>query len=188
MKLMKWIITLMLLSGALSSVVAQEYDEESIKTHPGYVDLEEIQIPESAERVTDISLGPALLRLMATFANGMDDREDVDYSGYLSIRVKSFEINRQQSDEMKPVMERIEKNLKKDKWERLMTINDKDDYTIVSMVTHKDKPAGLFIMSMEYNENVSFVNVAGNIDLEQISRMGLGINDSTMRSLRMHWN
>ena len=58
-----------------TAVQAQKSD---FRRMPGYVDLEMIEIPAEAEEVTDIDLGPELLR----FAS-LDDSDDDDLSRVL---------------------------------------------------------------------------------------------------------
>lgn len=167
-----------------SMAMAQDVD---ITRHPGYVDLEEIAIPDNAGQVTDIDLGPALLRLAlwAEEETGVEDLQK-SLSGLLSLRVKSFDIRLDETDRIRTAMEKIDKKLKKDKWEMLVRVKSEEAVTNISLKTKKGKIVGFFLMSMEAGENVSFANiVGGNIDLESIKNMGLGLKDAGLDSL---WN
>ena len=62
---------LILLLGLSVSLHADEVD---IKKLPGYIDIEKIEIPDRAEEVTEVTIGPELL--MATF--GSLEKEDSD--------------------------------------------------------------------------------------------------------------
>ncbi|MEJ2627765.1 MAG: hypothetical protein P8078_04335, partial [bacterium] len=81
------------------NVYAQEID---ITKEPGYIDLEKIKIPDSAGEITDICLGPALLRMFKSFD---DDEISSKMNGLLSIRVKSFELNEEVTKLMDPIID-----------------------------------------------------------------------------------
>ena len=161
---------------------AQQVD---IKKHPGYVDLDEIKIPEAAVEITDIDLGPALIALMQL---GRNDDEDEDFSkglsGLLSIRVKSFEIEFDEARRLRRMMEKFDEKLNLEDWTPLIRTKSRDELTNISMKIDKGKIVGFFLMSLDRDEGVSFVNiVGGNVDLESIKNFGLGLSDSALDSL-----
>ena len=160
------------------NVYAQEID---ITKHPGYIDLEKIKIPESAGEITDICLGPALLRMFKSFDD--DDEVANKINGLLSIRVKSFEINDEVTKQIEPIIDDIQAKLEKEKWEQLVRVKDRDERTIISMKYEKNKPVGLLIMSYKPNDEVTFANIVGHIDIEEISKLGLGFSNSMLDSL-----
>lgn len=157
----------------------------NITKHPGYIDLEDIKIPDSAEEITDINLGPALLALARL--GGEDEDEDISkgLAGILSIRVKSYEVGYDDAGKIRPVMDRLEKKLEAEEWERLVRSKSRDELTNISMKIVEGKIVGFFLMSIEPGEGVTFVNVVGgNIDLESIKNLGMGLNDSALDSLK----
>lgn len=174
--------SLVLIALLCMGIYAQEVD---IKKHPGYVDLDEIKIPEAAVEITDIDLGPALLALMQL---GRDEDEDEDFSkglsGLLSIRVKSFEIEFDEARRLRRMMEKFDEKLNLDEWTPLIRTKSRDELTNISMKIDKGKIVGFFLMSLDRDEGVSFVNiVGGNVDLESIKNFGLGLSDSALDSL-----
>ncbi len=160
------------------NVNAQEID---ITKHPGYIDLEKIKIPDSAGEITDICLGPALLRMFKSFDD--DDEVASKINGLLSIRVKSFKLNEEVSKQIEPLIDDIQAKLEKEKWEQLVRVKDRDERTIISMKYEKNKPVGLLIMSYKPNNEVTFANIVGHIDIEEISKLGLGFSNSMLDSL-----
>ncbi len=160
------------------NVHSQEID---ITKHPGYIDLEKIKIPESAGEITDISLGPAMLRMFKSF--GDDEKMSGEMNGLLSIRVKSFEINSELTKKIESIINEIQAKLDKEKWEQLIRVKDRDERTIISMKYEKDRPVGLLIMSYKPLREVTFANIVGYIDIEKIARMGLGFSNSMLDSL-----
>ena len=167
----------------VTGAVAQDID---ITRHPGYVDLEKIEIPEDAGSITDIDLGPALLRLAFWAEEEFDVNEDLtkSLSGLLSVRIKSFDIGYRESEDMRSMMEKLEKRLMKDKWENLVRVRGEDEIMNISLKTVRNKIVGFFMMSLEEGDQVAFANiVASNIDLSSIRKLGMGLGEAGLDSL-----
>lgn len=179
-------VLLLLILVFSSGVQAQDVD---LKKHPGYIDLDDIEIPEGAVDITDIDLGPALLALARLGRAEADKDLEEGLAGILSIRVKSFEIGRGEVREIRPIMERIEKKLRDEKWVSLVRIKSRDEMSNISMKFENDKVVGFLLMSLDSDDEVSFVNIFGsNIDINSIKDIGMGVSDSALDSLRMHWD
>ncbi|MFH1942993.1 MAG: DUF4252 domain-containing protein [bacterium] len=179
MKTMKIFIAFIILFTVCVSASAQEKD---LKKHPGYIDLKQIRIPDHTSEVTDIDLGPALLALARLGVN-----EDEDFgkglAGILSIRVKSYEIEYGDAREIRPTMDKLEKKLEQDGWMRLVRTKTREEMTNISMKVVDGKVVGFFLMSINGDE-VSFINVfGGNIDLNSIKNIGMGLSGSALDSL-----
>jgi hypothetical protein len=164
--------------------VAAEAQETDLKQYSGYVNLEEIKIPEKAGEVTEITLGPALLKLAAKTSEEGDENLTKALGGILGIQVKTFEIDSAEAESIQPIMDKIEANLNRDGWERLIQVKGKNERTVVSIKYDNDKTAGLFIMSVEPGDEASFVNIVGSIDLNTIGNLGIDLDDSTLDSLK----
>jgi len=159
-------------------IQAQDID---LKKQPGYIDLEQIQIPHQAVKITNISLGPPLLRIATQTVNG-DEELSKTLSGIFSIQIKSFEIDSIIAHEIRPKIKEIEDKLNKEDWQNLVQVMDNNEYTNVSMKYDKGKPVGILVMSLE-NGEASFVNIVGTIDLEQLGNLGIGLTDSVFYNL-----
>lgn len=146
--------------------------EINLEKHPGYIDFENIRIPSDAISVTDIDLGPALLRLAGMMSDEADEELQKSLSSLLSIRVKSFEIDPDDVGDLNSVVDRIEKKLTSEKWERLVYIRDREERTNISLKVDDEKIVGFVLVSIN-DEEVTFINVVGgNIDLDTIKKMG----------------
>jgi len=149
--------------------------DSNVKKMPGYIDLEQIKIPDSAEEVTDISIGPSLLNLIA---QSSDSSEAEGMKGIMSIRVKSFAIGEKADAGIKEQIEKILKKISDENWETLVKVKDSDEITNISIKTVKGKAVGLLILTYEPGDEVTLVNVCGNkIDLSSIKNMGMGFGD-----------
>lgn len=161
------------------SILAQEVDLTKL---PGYVDLGMIRIPEHAAEVTDIDFGPALLRLAGLVQiNDEDEELGKILSGLMSIRVKSFEIRPDETENIRSIMEEIDQKLTHDAWESLVRVKGETQLTNISIMFDKNKIVGFFLMSLEGGESATFANIVGvNIDLDSIRKIGMGLEDLDM--------
>ena len=173
----------------LLAVSAAAQDRQLTK-HPGYIDLEDIRIPDDAEDITEIDLGQGLLRLMTLFAEDDDDVKEMEdeFAKLFSIRVKSFALyHAEDIIEMRRIMEKKEKELDKNQWERLVRTKSKNEISIISIKVIKNRTVGLFIMSLDEEGSVSFVNIVGGVNLATLTELGVGLSDSTLKALEDNW-
>jgi hypothetical protein len=158
--------------------------DPDIRKMPGFVNLEEIQIPGNAGEVTEISLGPPLLRIARTAHTNGDEHLSESLEGIFSIQVKSFDVDSFQAIQVRPIMDKIEKQLAKEKWERLVRVKKAHEMTNVSIKYDKGKAVGMLIMSLNPGNEASFVNIVGNIDLAQLGELSdFGVDTSPLDSL-----
>jgi hypothetical protein len=176
-----FIAALILLVAFCMNSPAQEID---IEKHSGYINLDNIPVPKSAGKVTDVNIGPGLLKIASTASQEDEDLGKV-LSGIFSIRVISFEVDSSGTDELLPYIEKIEKKLKAEQWENVVKVRDGEERTRVCMKITDGKAVGLFVMSIEPGDEVTFINiVGGNLDLAKIGSLGLGVEGSALDSLK----
>lgn len=185
MRTKKYILAAAFFMAAFLPAFGQDVD---VKKLPGYIDLDKIVIPADAEEVTEIDLGPGLLKMMSRFAGENDESDSSVFSGVFSIRVKSFEASGDRVGKIRSIMDDIEKKLNADKWENVVRVKKKDAYTTVSMLVQGERTIGTMIMSIDDDNEVFFANIVGNFNIEKISELGLGLDDSTMHSIRKSWD
>jgi hypothetical protein len=161
----------------------QAQDAE-IQKQPGYVDLAEITIPDKAGKVTEVSLGPAILKLASQVSHREDEDLTETLSGIHSIQVKSFETDSVEAERILPIMDKFEVKLNQEKWQRLVRVKDGAERTTVSIKYEKDKVVGLFVMALESSGEVSFVNIIGEINLNSIGNLGVDLDIPALDSLK----
>ncbi len=178
MRILNSAIILMLLFTA--SLIAQDYD---LKKHPGYVDLDQIKIPKGAGDVTEVILGPELLRAFSAFAGSETEMDQ--FNNLFSIRVKSFEINQDMAEELYPVFSKIEKKLQKEGWSQLVRVkkNDEEHTNISIKYGKKGGMEGLVVMTIDPYGEAAFVNIIGAINLKDLGFLGNHIDGSALDSL-----
>jgi len=157
----------------------------NIEKHPGYVNLEDIEIPSNAEDVTDINIGPGLLGMFAGMAEEEDKELGDVIEDFMSIRVKSFEIDSSMTESIRATMDKIEKKLKKEKWQSLVRVKSSDELTNVSIkYDKKNRMQGLMVMTIEDDDEVTFVNLVGHVNLAKLGQLGVDLNGAALDSLK----
>lgn len=168
-------LVLILMTAALSfgvTAVAQVEDVDLEKLE-GYIDLEQIEIPVDAKSVTDITLGPALLKLAEAFC--CDEGEEIKAFGISSVRIKAFDLYRADVKKVRKAMESIAEQLKKDAWESLVTVTSEEEYVRIAIKFTANQPVGLMLLAMDEDDEAAFVNVAGeNINFKHLTHIGMG--------------
>jgi hypothetical protein len=158
-------------------------EDDDIEKHPGYIDLDDIEIPEASESVADIDLGPDLLRILSK-SRGEEGEED-DFAGkILKIRVKSFESDEISTENLQPVIERIESKLKRGDWKQIVKVREDDEQVTVSIKYSDDGILGLFVMAIEDGDEVAFVNVVGDFSFEDLGSIDLDMDEAVLDSLK----
>jgi len=154
-----------------------------LKKYPGYVNLDEIEIPDKAGEVTEITLGPAMLKLAAMADNGDKDLSET-LAGLHGIQIKTFDIDSDEAAKLQPIMDKIESQLNQKGWERLVQVKGKDERTVVSIKYDKEKIAGLLVMSVKSGDEAAFVNVVGEINWSTLEDLDLDLDASAIDSLK----
>ena len=149
-----------------------EQEDEELRKLRGYVDFDSWTGLRAAETTVEIYIKDPILSLVARLTRD----EDPDLSDLLSslklIRVQTYPLDASDTREIKARVDEIRKKLEKDKWEIVVRAREPDQQMHVYIKSSKDEVNGLVIMAAKYGENISFVNIVGDIDLNSISRLG----------------
>lgn len=164
--------------------VPSAWAQENYHTHPGYVNLDEIDIPEDASEVVEVTIGPELLGMFTDIDDAkLGDLEALN--SLIAINVKNFEIPEKDMADIRIKMDKIDKKLKSQQWKQIVKVKKPGQFTNVSVKygKKKDKSLGLMIMSLDEAGSASFVNIVGGIDFHKLGQMGVNINQNTLDSL-----
>lgn len=161
---------------------AQDFD---LINHPGYVNLDDIEIPEDAMDVTEVSIGPELFEMIQDFAGEEGGNGMPDFGQFLNIQVKTFDITEKVSEDIRKKMAKLEKKLKRENWKSLVRVRSGGEFTNVSVKYDKGnkKTMGFFVMSLD-QEEAAFVNIVGSVDVNMLRNMNVGISGSALDSLK----
>lgn len=138
---------------------------------PGFVDLEFINIPDDADEIQDIDLGPVLKDVVRD-AKANDDLEIAELlSMVTNLRMRAYSLDKYTTDEAREYKDVVAKRLKADDWNTLMKFKDGDELVTISTKYHDDNMVGLTVVVFEPEEEVLFINVVGDLDLGKLMRL-----------------
>jgi len=170
--------------GVLMNVGASAQVDE-IKRHPGYVNLEWVLIPEHAERVMDMTIGPRLMKVAEEMAVRRHEEAAEEIDRIVSLQVKTFNVDSSFAEKMRPMMSRMELRLKDENWCPIIRVKNRDQFTNVSIKYDRSrKMEGFFIMSLDPRSGACFVNILGEVDLEGLKQVLVNFNENAMDSLK----
>ncbi len=178
------LIVLLLLVGLLLTS-AQAQDDKELKKHPGYVDFEDIDIPGDAEETVEVYVRGPLLKLVAQASQGEDPALSKLLSKLLLVKVNTFSIDSQTAQELKQKITKIESELQKKNWEKVVRVKERDELVNVYLKMDNDRVVGLVVMAIEEEDEAVFVNIVGEIDLDSIGKLGQKFDIPKLDSLRV---
>ncbi len=138
---------------------------------PGYVDLSFIEIPDNADEIQDIDLGPVLKDVVRE-AKANDDLEIAELLTMVhSLRLRAFSVDDSSVAMARRSVERVSARLKDDDWDTLMKFKDGGELTTINIKYHNDNMVGLTVIVFDPEEEVLFVNVVGDLDLGKLMKL-----------------
>ncbi len=156
-----FILTLVLLSFGQTALAAKT-------DQPGYVDLEFIDIPNDADQIQDIDLGPVLKDVISK-AKENDDPEIAELLTMVHhLRMRAYSLDKYSVKGAEEAVEVIARRLKQDDWDNLMKFKDEDELTTISTKYHNDNMVGLMVVVFSPDEEVMFINIVGDLDLGKL--------------------
>jgi hypothetical protein len=177
----RWIVAAAL---ALVSAGPVHGQVEDIRDYPGYVNLEWICVPEKAEKVVDVTIGPRLLRIVHEEESRRGTPATQDAGRILSLQIKSFEVDTASAERMRPALAKFERELVADHWRPVVRVKRPDQLTNVSVKYGSDRKLdGYFIMTMTPGAEASFVNIVGDMQPERLKQMFVNMDQSVLDSL-----
>jgi len=154
-----------------------------VQDEPGYVDLEWIEIPDSANEVQDIDLGSILKSVAKDARESGEDELAQALAMVHSLRVKGYSVDKENGAEARRAVEKIMAQLKKDGWNRLIYIKDDEETVSVSTMYKGDDLVGLMVVSFEPNDSVLFANVMGDLNLGTLMKLAANMDSGDLEDL-----
>jgi hypothetical protein len=148
----------------------------------GNVRAQDVKIPANIERLAaravetvNVTVDGALLQLAGKFLSSDDPEQKMAknlLSGLKGIYVRSFEFAAP-GEYSEADVESLRSQLQAPTWSKMVSVRSKNDGENVDVFfkMEKDKIAGLVVIAAEPME-LTFVNIVGPIDLDQLSRLG----------------
>lgn len=187
MKIRSIVVCLVLIFAVTSTAVAgDDKISEDFTKHPGYVDLDELDIFGEEEANVEVYLKQPMLELVSEFTKN-EDPELYDVMKKLAlVRVNVFEATRELTEKFKSQSSKIIKKLDERGWERVVRVREDDEYVNVCLKPSGDNKyiQGIVVLVVEEGDEAVFVNIVGDIHPEQIGRLGEILDVDELDSLR----
>ncbi len=153
---------------AVGNVAAQD-----VKDEPGYVDLTDLSDLLGQSPDKEINIHGAMLRLVTAAAR----REDPELAELLvslqGIFVRSFDLRRLDFDDVSRYVSLRGDKLEETGWEVFLKVRDRNEHVSMYVLIVEDEIAGVVLMSIDrYEDETVFLNIVGDIDPDQLSRIG----------------
>jgi hypothetical protein len=142
--------------------------EDALKAFPGYVDFGELN-SLFGEPTVQISVGESLLGLVGSLSASEDPETAEMFKRLNGVRVSVFE-NEGMVDGAVGLIKDVSSNLARQGWESVVTVNSDDEQVRIFMMINDSRVEGITVMALDEEEAV-FVNIIGNIDPEELSKV-----------------
>ncbi len=156
--------------------------QDNLEKHPGYVDFKTLGISRDLEPTAEVNIKGSLLRLLAGSAAEDDPQLKSVLKRLLAIRVETYELDSLTAGGYQKTAENVAKYLEGRGWETIVSARERGERAKICIKTEGDAIVGLFVMSVERDE-AAFVNIVGNIDPDEIGKLGRDLDISPLDSM-----
>lgn len=165
------ILSLFLLAALLALPARAQRD--ALADEPGYVDLVEIERWFDRDARIEVNVQGPLLKLVTEAAK----YEDPDLAAMLrhikAIQVRGYDLRPSELEDVEAHARSLGRVLKGRGWDTVARVRDDDERVEMFVKVRGDAMEGLMVMVLSPGDDETvFVNIVGEIDPEQIGRLG----------------
>ncbi len=170
-KLLIFLVITLYIGLCATASLAQDYDD--YKQQKGYVDFSEFDYFRNKEKKVEVSLKGPLLNFITKAASENDPEAAKLFGSLKALTVAVFEINNGQAQEVENIISDVSGRLKACRWDRIVRVKDKGNHVEIFTLISENLESfeGLVVMVLNETEAV-FVNIVGNIDPNQLGKLG----------------
>lgn len=152
-------------------VQVQAQAQQSVQNDPGFFNLSAIESWFPEEAYLEVNVGGALLDLVRQAARH-EDAELSDMLGKLrGVYVRGYKVAPGEAGRIAERTSRLAQSLSSSGWETVVRVREEEERVDVFLKTAQNRISGLVVMVVDEEETV-FVNIVGEIDPEDIGRIG----------------
>jgi len=174
---MKYFKNLLLLSISALLLTSQAYALEK-----GQIDFADLSSHYGEPKV-EINLSASLMKIIGSFADAEDPEVGNILSNLESIKVRVYNLNGK-LEKANSTIDRVSGELRSDKWDTLVTVNDNEDNQKVRIFSKstEDVIDGVVVMVVSPESEDSeggeavFINIVGAIDPENIGKVAKSLD------------
>lgn len=176
-------VALLASAAAVSPASAQQVD---LRNEPGYLDLSSIEGWFDEEPWLEINIKGALLRLVTEASRNEDPELTSLLQKLKAIEVRGYPLTPAQFENIGRRTGDLAKQLESRGWDTVVRVRERDERVNIYMKVTDDVIAGLVVMVLQPDEDEGavFVNIVGDIDPEEIGRIGRKFDIDPLSDIR----
>lgn len=180
-------LTCMLVLALFAVASAQSDLAKNLRDHPGFVDFRAMDISGGNEPKIEVNLKGSLLGLAARIASDEEPELSSTLMSLEGIRVEVYDAEDRDPDSYGKKLAETAKSLESKGWETIVRVNDRGEQVYIAVKADKpdgSKIVGLVVLAAEENDEIVLVNIVGNIDMDEIWRVGREFDIDHLDSVR----
>jgi hypothetical protein len=158
-------LLILLLFPVLIYAQEKDYSKEA-----GYVDFGDLTQFEKDDNITEVYLDEGLLGMVSK----MSKDDDAQFIGNLKlIKVNVFQVDIKNQKSVQNKINEIDKKLMAGNWNRIVRSKTKGEIANVYIKQDaNNKIAGLVVTTIDEGGEAAFINIVGQIELDNMSKLG----------------
>jgi uncharacterized protein DUF4252 len=167
-----------IMTGALLFLLVAPSGAQGLEQYPGYFDLSEVEGFVNQETTLEVNVKGALLRMVAEAARIENDTLAEMLLKLQAVQVRGYTLDDDAAEAIIDRLGPIARRLSEAGWQRVVRVREDDEFVeMLVRDTSGEKVEGMIVFVVDEGQNETiFVNIVGEIDPEDIGRIGRGLN------------
>jgi hypothetical protein len=147
--------------------------KEDYSKEPGYVDFESMRLFGEEEAIVEVYLHDALLGMVAAVSRSADPELSDMLAKLRLVRVQKFRLEDEEKlGSVEGKLAELARKLEQGGWMRAVRVREGEESVYVYLKMGDSLLQGITVMAVEPGTSATFVNIVGEIDPEQVGRLG----------------
>ncbi len=142
---------------------------DDLRDEPGYVDFGELN-SAYGEPIVEINIGSALLGFVGALAGDDDPETAAIFDKLKAVRVNVYKVHGDASAAIDHIND-VAAKLSASNWVPIVTVRDEGEHVYILIKMNGEKIEGLTVMAAEDDDEAVFINVIGEIDPDDLSKI-----------------
>jgi len=163
----------MFLLVAFMFAISNAQDDSQYQNYPGYVDFSSLISFHKGDDITEVFLNSQLLQMMSRMSGKEEPEMKKLLTGLKLVRVYSFDVPKESRNNLIDRISDVDKKLLNKSWTRIIKVKEKNEYTNVYIKSSRDNAnvEGLAVVSLDDDGEASFVNIVGQINMDNLGML-----------------
>lgn len=168
------------------SITALAQEKGDYSNDPGYANFGDLSAFQKGDDVTEVYIEHNLLQMVARMSAQKDSTLSELLNGLKLVKVNTFKVNGNDSQEIMDRMNKVNKSLMDKGWSRIVRTKSKHNMTNVYIKTsnNSNQIEGLVVTDFGSDKEAAFINIVGKINLETIGRLGNKFNIPSLDKIK----